>query len=88
MREHKSLSCSTASPEPQRACYDEQGKIAEIRVLIRPLVNIAMFASAIGPPLAARRSPVRGALVRLLTLPLKGILTVADVVASRLIELR
>ena len=68
--------------------YDEQGKIAEIRVLIRPLVDIAVFASAIGPPLAARRSPVRGALIRLLTLPLKGILTVADIMASRLIELR
>ena len=53
--------------------YDAQGKIAEIRVLIRPLVDIATFAAAIGPPLAARRSPARGALVRLLTLPLKGI---------------
>jgi hypothetical protein len=67
---------------------DEQGKISEIWVLIRPLVDIAVFALAIGPPLAARRSPARGALVRLLTLPLKGILTVADAVASRLIELR
>jgi hypothetical protein len=67
--------------------YDEHGKITEIRVLIRPLVDIAVFASAIGPPLAARRSPTRGALVWLLTLPLKGILTVADAVASRLIKL-
>jgi hypothetical protein len=67
--------------------HDEQGKIAEIRVLIRPLVDIAVFAAAIGPPLAARRSPVRGALARLLMLPLKGILTVADAVASRLIKL-
>jgi len=67
--------------------YDEQGKIAEIRVSIRPLVDIAVFAAAIGPPLAARRNPVRGALARLLMLPLKGILTVADTVASRLIKL-
>jgi SnoaL-like domain len=67
--------------------YDARGKIAEIRVLIRPLVDIATFAAAIGPPLAARRSPARGALVRLLTLPLKGILSVADIVSSRLIEL-
>lgn len=67
--------------------YDEQGKIAEIRVLIRPLVDIAVFASAIGPPLAARQSPVRGVLVRLLILPLKGILAVADTVSSRLIKL-
>ncbi len=67
--------------------YDEQAKITEIRVLIRPLVNIAVFAAAVGPPLAGRRSPTRGALVRLLTLPLKGILTTADVVSSRLIRL-
>ncbi len=66
---------------------DEHGKIAEIRVLIRPLADIAVFASAIGPPLAVRRSPTRGALVRLLTLPLKVILAVADAVASRLIKL-
>jgi hypothetical protein len=65
----------------------EQAKITEIRVLIRPLVSIAVFAAAVGPPLAARRSPTRGALVRLLTLPLKGILTVADTVSSRLIKL-
>jgi len=67
--------------------YDEQGKIAEIRVLIRPLVDIAVFASAIGPPLAARKSPIRGVLVRVLMLPLRGILTVTDTVASRLIRL-
>ncbi len=67
--------------------YDAQGKIAEVRVLIRPLVDIATFAAAIGPPLAAKRSSTRGVLVRLLTLPLKGILSVADVVASRLIGL-
>lgn len=68
--------------------YDAQGKIAEIRVLIRPLVDIATFAAAAGPPLAARRSPTRGVLVRLLTLPLKGILGAADIVASRLIQTR
>jgi len=68
--------------------YDARGKITEIRVLIRPLVDIATFAAAVGPPLAAKRSPARGALVRLLMLPLKGLLSIADIVASRLIELR
>ncbi len=67
--------------------HGEQAKITEIRVLIRPLVSIAVFAAAVGPPLAARKSSTRGALVRLLTLPLKGILTVADTVSSRLIKL-
>jgi hypothetical protein len=64
--------------------YDEQSRIAEIRVLIRPLVAIAVFVSAVGPPLAARRSPTRGRLARLLTLPLEGILTLVDVAGSRL----
>jgi hypothetical protein len=68
--------------------YDGEGQIAEIRVLIRPLLGVAAFASAIGPPLAARRSAARGAFVRSLTLPLEGLLVVADVVASRLIGLR
>lgn len=68
--------------------YDEQGRIAEIRVLIRPLVSIAVFASAVGPPLAATQGSARGALARLLTLPLKGFLTVVDVAASRLTGLR
>lgn len=67
---------------------DEHGKIAEITVMIRPLVSIAVFASAIGPPLAARRSAATGALGWLLTLPLKGILTLVDVTASRLLGLR
>jgi hypothetical protein len=50
-------------------------------------VDIAVFAAAIGPPLAARQSSMRGALVRLLMLPLKVILNVTDTVASRLIRL-
>lgn len=68
--------------------YDEHGKVAEITVMIRPLVSIAIFASAIGSPLAAKQSATRSALGRLLTLPLKGIFTLIDVTASRLLGLR
>jgi hypothetical protein len=68
--------------------HGQDGQIAEITVLVRPLVSLAVFASTIGPPLAARRSSMRGAIVRLLTMPLKGMLTIADVVSSRLIGLR
>ena len=64
--------------------YDEHGKIAEVWVMIRPLTSIAMFAAPIGPPLAARDSRARGMLIRLLTLALQGLLTVVDVVSSRL----
>lgn len=68
--------------------YDQEGKIVDITVMIRPLVDIAVFASAIGPPLAALQSPARGALVWVLTTPLRSVLAVADVVASRLLGLR
>jgi hypothetical protein len=67
---------------------DGEGKISEIRVLIRPLVDIATFASAVGPPLARRRGPIRAFVLRLLALPLGAILAVADFVASRLIVRR
>lgn len=68
--------------------YDEHGKVTEVTVMIRPLVSIAIFASAIGSPLAAKQSAARGALGRLLTLPLKSIFTLIDVTASRLLGLR
>jgi len=68
--------------------FDEHGKISEVRVLIRPLVDIATFAAVIGPPLAAKRGRIRGLLVRLMTLPLRAILAVADTVATRLIQRR
>lgn len=64
---------------------DDQGRIREVRVMIRPLLDIAAFAAAVGPMLAGKRGRVRGLVVRLMTLPLKGILTVADAVATRLI---
>lgn len=67
--------------------HDEHGEIAEIGVLIRPLADIAVFASAIGPPLVGGRSSARGALTWLLTFPLKGLLRVADAIACRLIGL-
>jgi SnoaL-like domain len=67
---------------------DAVGKIVEVRVLIRPLVNIAAFAAAVGPPLAAKRGRFRAPLLRLLTLPLKAILALADTVASRLAQRR
>lgn len=68
--------------------YDADGRIAEVAVMIRPLVDFGLFASAIGPPLAARRSPARGAALRLLAYPLRAILVAADVVACRLLGLR
>jgi hypothetical protein len=67
---------------------DGTGKISEIKVLIRPLVDIAAFAAVIGPPLGAKRGRVRVPLLRLLTLPLTALLTLADAIASRLTQRR
>jgi hypothetical protein len=67
---------------------DGQGKISEVRVLIRPLVDIGTFARAVGPRLAGRRGAIRAFALRLLALPLGAILAVADFVASRLIVRR
>jgi hypothetical protein len=67
---------------------DETGKICEIRVLIRPLPDIATFAAAIGPPLAAKRGPIRGPLARAMISPLRAVLAISDWVAARLIQSR
>jgi SnoaL-like protein len=63
---------------------DARGKVAEVTVLIRPLVDIAVFAAAVGPALARRRGPIRGLLLRLLTLPLRALMAAADFAAPRL----
>jgi hypothetical protein len=67
---------------------NHDGKIFEIKVLIRPLVDIATFASAIGPSLAARRGTLRGPLVRVMNLPLRTIFALIDMVASHLTQRR
>lgn len=66
--------------------FDASGNLCEIRVLIRPLVDIGACAAVVGPPLARKRGRTRGLLVRLLTIPLRLVLTLADVIASRLLQ--
>lgn len=67
---------------------DADGKVTEITVWIRTLVGIAAFAAAIGPPLAAKRSRGRALLTRLMIVPLRIFLAVADVVSARLVQRR
>lgn len=64
---------------------DEHGKVVEVTVLIRPLVDIAAFGSAVGPPLASKRGPVRGFLARLVGFPLQMLMSFVDAVAPRLV---
>jgi hypothetical protein len=62
-----------------------QGKIDEVRVLIRPLVSIAAFAQGVGPPLAAKQGRLRGVLVGLFNIPFRFVAVLTDVVAPRLV---
>lgn len=64
---------------------DDDGLVAEITVLIRPLVGIAIFGAALGPALAAKRGRGRSLLVRLLNAPLKFVFALVDRVGSRLL---
>src|SRR4051812_49525431 len=67
---------------------DARGKITEIRVFIRPLVDIGVFAGAAGPPLARRRGRLQALVLRALTLPLRALLAAVDAVAPRLAQRR
>jgi hypothetical protein len=62
-----------------------QGKIAEVKVLIRPLVSITAFARGIGPPLAAKQGRLRAVLVGLFNIPLRFVAALTDLVAPRLV---
>jgi hypothetical protein len=64
---------------------NEGGKIVEMVVWIRPLVDIVAFGSAIGPRLARKRGPVRALLARLVGAPLGVIMALVNAVAPRLV---
>jgi hypothetical protein len=67
---------------------DGTGKISEIRVQIRTLVGIARFASAVGPPLARSRGPVRAAVAALLNPTLQPLFAAIDSLATSLTNAR
>jgi hypothetical protein len=67
---------------------NEQGLIGEAHIFIRPLVDIAAFAAAVGPPLAARRGRLQAAAVWVLSLFLKLMLAPVDILSPRLIKSR
>ena len=66
--------------------YAADGKICEIRVMIRTLPSLAAFALAIGPALARRRGRLRGAVAYALTYPLKPLFALVDAAAPRLAQ--
>ena len=83
---------ATASGERIQGCdlirSDDDGAIVELSVIIRPLTAIAALAAAIGPPLAGRRSWLRGLIARPLIGSLRIFLRLADAAATRLASRR
>jgi hypothetical protein len=65
---------------------DEDCRISEIKVFIRPLPALAALAGALGPPLARRRSRARAALLRILVRPLVGFNRFGDALGARLVR--
>lgn len=68
--------------------HDADGRVREITVYARPLSGAAAFVAAIGPRLAAARSPARGRFAAIGTRPLPGFLAFVDAVGARLIRAR
>jgi hypothetical protein len=64
---------------------NSEGKIAEVTVLIRPLVSLAAFARGTGPALAAKQGRLRAVLVGLFNIPFRVLAVVTDAVAPRLV---
>jgi hypothetical protein len=62
-----------------------QGQIAEVTVLIRPLVSLAAFVQDVGPRLGAKRGRLRGVLVGVFNIPFRFVAVLTDVVAPRLV---
>jgi len=67
---------------------DGDGRIREIRVMVRPLVGLAAFSVAVGPELARVRGPVRYLVTRMLVAPLGALFLAVDVIAPRLVKAR
>ena len=65
--------------------YGADGRISEVFVSIRPLRSLAVFASAVGPALAAKRGRANTVLTRLLVAPLGAFFALADALSARLV---
>jgi SnoaL-like domain len=65
--------------------FDEQGKIREFKVIIRPLTGVIAVAKALGPYVA--KSRVSSVLLRLLVGPLGAMVALGERIVPRLIRL-
>jgi hypothetical protein len=67
---------------------DDEGKVREIRLFIRPLPGLATATATLGPRLARRRSKARGAAMAALTRPLAFAIRAGEGIAPRLVRPR
>jgi SnoaL-like domain len=69
--------------------FDDQGRVAEMTVLFRPLAAIASFLGATGPKLGRKRGgALRGALVAAGGAPANAMMKASAAAAPRLLRLR
>jgi hypothetical protein len=58
--------------------FDEQGRVRELTVFVRPLPSLAAFAAAVAPGVGRRRGPLTVIALRLLIEPLAAITRQGD----------
>jgi SnoaL-like domain len=69
--------------------FDEQGRIREMTILLRPFRGIAAFLKATGPKLARRRGGgAQAAALAMATPPLVGLMKATNATAPRLLKLQ
>jgi hypothetical protein len=63
---------------------DGAGKVAEIRVFMRPLTGLGAFVGGVAPAVARPRGRRAAAAARAMTLPVRPLFRVIDVAATRM----
>ena len=72
--------------EIQLVKLDEEGRIRELTLFVRPLPGLTAFAAALGPRLARRRSGVLGAVVALMLWPIALVTRVGDLLGTPIVR--
>lgn len=67
---------------------NDRGEITEIRVMMRPLTGVALFAAKAGPPMAARLGRWRAIAARVLGPPFRGFAAITNRAATRVVQRR
>lgn len=68
--------------------FDDDGRIAELVLFVRPLAGLTALAAALAPRLAGRHGRLRAAVAKAMTGPLAAITRNGDPIALRLAGIR